>query len=402
MLTLTIHLADGMTMKISLRLATGTLLFLLFSTMAQAAAVLIPSPPAVNASSYILMDSVTGKVIVEHNADERLPPASLTKMMTAYIIERELDRGDFTLDDQVPISVKAWKTGGSRTFVKEGENVRLEDLLRGIIIQSGNDASVAMAEYLAGSTSAFVDIMNQQAKLLGMENTNFQSPTGLPRSNQYSSARDLAILAKHIIHDYPKNYPIYAEKQFTYAGIRQPNRNRLLWRNLGVDGLKTGYTERAGYCMVASAEQDGTRFIAVVMGTKSPEARAQEAQKLLSYGFRYYETDRLLKAGQELAEQRIWGGEADNVSIGTAEPMLVTLPRGGRSDVITNANIDTVIKAPVEAGQVIGEVVVTLNDVEVARQELVALTDVPEGGWFKRLMDAFLLFFIGYMGTDVA
>lgn len=331
---------------------------------------------------------------MEENSHERLPPASLTKMMTAYIVERELDEGRISMSDMVPISVKAWKTEGSRTFVQEGTEVSVEDLLKGVIIQSGNDASVALAEFVAGSEGAFVDIMNQQAQLLGMKDTSFANATGLPSEDHYSTAYDLALLARAIINDYPENYPLYAEKHFTYNNIRQPNRNSLLWRDDSVDGLKTGHTEEAGYCLVASAKREDTRFIAVVMGTGSSQARAQEVQKMLNYGFRYYESERLFRSGQELMEARIWGGQADQVSVGLTEDVFVTIPRGSRNRLESTVDLDSVIKAPINVGDELGRVKVSLNGTVLVDKPVLALTEVPEGGLFKRLWDAIKLFFV--------
>ena len=356
--------------------------------------VLIPSPPQVAGSSWVLMDPLSGRVIMEHNSDERLPPASLTKMMTAYIVERELDEGRITMSDMVPVSVNAWRTGGSRMFIREGTEVSVEKLLKGVIIQSGNDASVALAEYIAGSEGAFVDIMNQQAQLLGMEDTHFENATGLPAENHYSTAHDLALLAEAIIRDYPENYGLYAQKQFTYNNIRQPNRNQLLWRDASVDGLKTGHTDAAGYCLVASAKRDGTRLIAVVMGTNSADARAREVQKMLNYGFRYYETERLFRGGQELVESRVWGGELDQVSVGVAKDVYVTIPRGARDQLESAVDLDSVIKAPIKVGDELGRVSVTLNGETLVDKPALALTEVPEGGLFKRLWDAIKLFFV--------
>jgi D-alanyl-D-alanine carboxypeptidase (penicillin-binding protein 5/6) len=356
--------------------------------------VLIPSPPQIAGSSYVLMDPKSGRIIMEENSHERLPPASLTKMMTAYIVERELDEGRISMSDMVPISVKAWKTEGSRTFIKEGTQVAVEDLLRGVVIQSGNDASVALAEFVAGSEGAFVDIMNQQAQLLGMKDTHFENATGLPSPDHFSTAYDLAILARAIINDYPENYPIYAEKHFTYNNIRQPNRNSLLWRDSSVDGLKTGHTEEAGYCLVASAKRNDTRFIAVVMGTSSTESRSQEVQKMLNYGFRYYESERLFRAGQELIEARIWGGQADQISIGMADDVYVTIPRGSRDSLESTVDLDSVIKAPIKVGDELGRVKVSYNGEVLVDQPVLALTDVPEGGFFKRIWDAIKLFFV--------
>ena len=359
-----------------------------------AQSVLIPSPPQIAGSSYVLMDPKSGRIIMEENSHERLPPASLTKMMTAYIVERELDEGRIAMSDMVPISVRAWKTEGSRTFVREGTSVPVETLLKGVIIQSGNDASVALAEFVAGSEDAFVDIMNQQAQLLGMKDTHFENATGLPSPEHFSTAYDLALLARAIINDYPENYPIYAEKHFTYNNIRQPNRNSLLWRDDSVDGLKTGHTEEAGYCLVASAKRNDTRFIAVVMGTSSTEARSQEVQKMLNYGFRYYESERLFRTGQELMKARVWAGHSDQLSVGLTDDVFVTIPRGSRNDLESTVDLDSVIKAPINVGDELGRVRVSLNGDVLVDQPVLALTDVPEGGFFKRIWDAIKLFFV--------
>ena len=359
-----------------------------------AQSVLIPSSPQIAASSFVLMEPLSGRVIMEENSHERLPPASLTKMMTAYIVERELDEGRLSMSDMVPISVNAWRTQGSRTFVQEGTEVSVEDLLRGVVIQSGNDASVALAEFVAGSEGAFVDIMNQQAELLGMNETSFANATGLPATDHFSTANDLALLAKAIINDYPENYPLYAEKHFTFNNIRQPNRNSLLWRDDSVDGLKTGHTEEAGYCLVASAKRNDTRFIAVVMGASSTSARAQEVQKMLNYGFRYYQTERLFRSGQELIAAKIWGGQNDQLSVGILDDVHVTIPRGSRDSLESVIELDTVIKAPVSVGDELGRVKVTLDGETVVDQPVLALSDVPEGGFFKRIWDAIKLFFV--------
>lgn len=369
-------------------------LALLLVGQAVAQSALIPSPPQVAGSSWVLMDPLSGRIIMEHNSHERLPPASLTKMMTAYIVERELDEGRIAMTDMVPISVKAWRTGGSRTFVQEGTQVSVENLLKGVIIQSGNDASVALAEFVAGSEDAFVDIMNQQARQLGMNNTNFENATGLPHPDQYSTAYDLALLAKAIIEDYPENYPLYAEKSFTYNNIRQPNRNSLLWRDESVDGLKTGHTEEAGYCLVASAKRDNTRLIAAVMGASSAEVRAREVQKMLNYGFRYYETERLFRAGQELVDAKVWGGKSDQISVGLAEDVFVTIPRGARDKLESTVDLDSVIKAPIKVGDELGRIQVMLDGEVLVDEPALALTDVQQGGVFKRLWDAIKLFFV--------
>jgi D-alanyl-D-alanine carboxypeptidase (penicillin-binding protein 5/6) len=369
-------------------------LLLVLAGNALAQTVLIPAPPQIAGSSYVLMEPKSGHVIMENNSSERLPPASLTKMMTAYIVERELDEGRIAMGDMVPISVTAWQTGGSRTFVREGTSVTVEDLLRGVVIQSGNDASVALAEFVAGSEGAFVDIMNQQAELLGMTNTNFENATGLPSPNHYSTAQDLALLAQATINDYPETYPIYAEKHFTFNNIRQPNRNSLLWRDNSVDGLKTGHTEEAGYCLVASAKRDDTRFIAVVMGARSAESRSQEVQKMLNYGFRYYQSERLFSAGQELIESPVWGGVANTLSVGVLEDVHVTISRGARNQLESVIDLDSVVKAPVSAGDELGRIRVSYQGEVLVDQPVLALVDVPDGGFFKRIWDAVKLFFV--------
>lgn len=271
----------------------------------------VPSAPSLAASSYLLIDGRSGTVIVESNSDEPLPPASLTKLMTAYLIEKELKSGAISMDDQVPVSVKAWKTEGSRMFIREGTQVSVSDLLKGIIIQSGNDASVAMAEYLAGSEPAFAELMTAEAASLGMNSTQYFNATGLPAEGHLTTARDLATLAREIIYTHPDLYSLYSERSFTYNDIKQNNRNRLLWRDPSVDGLKTGHTSEAGYCLVASAVRNDMRLISVVMGTSSSQAREQETSKLLNYGFRFFEGVDLFKAGQVLdTTARVWGARS--------------------------------------------------------------------------------------------
>lgn len=355
----------------------------------------IPSAPRLASTGYLLIDARNGEVLVEHNADERLPPASLTKMMTAYIAERELAEGRASFEDMVPISVKAWKTGGSRTFVREGTEVRFEDLLRGIIIQSGNDASVAIAEYIAGSEDVFADVMNQTAASLGMTNTQFLNATGLPAEGHYSTARDLAILAARTIEDYPETYSIYAEKSFTYNGIKQANRNALLFRDPTVDGLKTGHTEEAGYCLVASAMRDDFRLISVVMGTDSEKAREQETTKLLQYGFRYFSGKTVFAANEVLPEsaRTVWFGETDSVELATVDPLYVTLPLGRESAIQATLDAPESLEAPLVAGDVVGTVKIMLGDRVLAESAVAVASDVPEGGFFKRIMDFVLRLF---------
>ncbi|WP_394178912.1 D-alanyl-D-alanine carboxypeptidase family protein [Marinomonas posidonica] len=374
-------------------LATLSIVFGLVSTPVSAAPSLIPTPPQLSASSYILMDAYTGDVLVSHNADEELPPASLTKLMTAYIIEYELARGNLSFSDQVSVSEKAWRMEGSRMFIREGTRVSLEDLMRGIIIQSGNDASVAAAEYVAGSESAFADLMNQHAQLLGMKNSHFVNATGFPAEGHYSSAHDLAKLSRATILQFPENYKMYAEKEFTYNNIKQPNRNKLLWRDKTVDGLKTGHTEEAGYCLAASAVRNGTRLITVVMGTKSDQARATESQKLLDYGFRYYETRKLYSRGQVVNNAKVWGGSQSNVKVGFAEDVLVTIPRQQGDSLPATLDMMEEITAPIAVGDVLGKVIVGTEGNILLEQPVVALEAVEEGGFFKRMFDKIRLFF---------
>ncbi len=382
-------------MKLPFSLSVITFLVLSLSGLAWAKPALIPAPPQVSAKSYILLDAESGEIIVQSNSHQSLPPASLTKMMTAYIVEGEVASGDINLYDEVPVSVKAWKTGGSKMFIKEGSKVVLEDLLKGVVIQSGNDASIALAEYVAGSEDAFADVMNQQAAVLGMTNSNFVNATGLPNENHVSTASDLAILARAIIKDFPEQYSLYSEKYFTYNNIRQPNRNRLLWRDKSVDGLKTGHTDAAGYCLVASAVRDNMRLISVVMGTNSEEARAKETQKLLNYGFRYFKTHKLYEPAQSLMTSRVWGGKTDEVSLGVANEIVVTIPRGHKSELDAKIDLDPTIRAPIEVGQEFGRLVVKLDDKIIVNEPLVALEPVEEGGLFKRIWDWIKLFFLG-------
>ncbi len=371
------------------------MLALLVSATAQANSALIPAPPQVSARAYLVMDADTGHLIAADREGERFPPASLTKMMTSYIVEYEISKGNISEDDLVLVSENAWRTGGSRMFIQEGTQVKVGDLLRGVIIQSGNDASVALAEHIAGSERAFADLMNQHAGLLGMNNSHFVNATGLPADDHYSSAEDLAKLAKALITRFPEHYAIYAQKYFTYNNIRQPNRNKLLWRDDSVDGIKTGHTDEAGFCLVSSAKRDGMRLISVVMGTDSEEARARESQKLLSYGFRYYRTHQLYEAGQVLKDTKVWAGARDQVRLGLTESLAVTVPRGKTDLLEATLELDKVIKAPVEVGQELGRVRVTMDGETVTSVPLVALEAVQEGGLFKRIWHAIMLFFIG-------
>jgi len=366
-----------------------------FLASAVSAQAIIPRPPEINASSYILLDAKTGHVIVEENADEALPPASLTKIMTSYIAEEEIQSGNLDLDDMVHISEKAWRMEGSKMFVEVDSEVRVEDLLRGIIIQSGNDASVAIAEHIAGSEQAFADMMNQYAEVLGLSNSYFMNASGLDTELYYNtmSARDLATLARATIQEHPEFYSINAEREFTYNGIRQTNRNSLLFRDRNVDGLKTGWTDAAGYCLVASAVRDDMRLISVVMGTESEEARAIETQKLLTYGFRYYETHKLYDQDQILTNVPVWSGEQSEVDLGITEEVYVTIPRGQAEAMNATVDVDEVIRAPLDNGQIMGVVNVTLDEDVIYRGDVIAMQAVSEGNLFKRFVDWLTLVF---------
>ncbi|WP_017937510.1 D-alanyl-D-alanine carboxypeptidase family protein [Zestomonas thermotolerans] len=368
-------------------------LLLLIAPLAGAADQVIPAPPQLAAKSYLLMDAASGNVLVESNGDERLPPASLTKLMTAYLATLEINRGQIKESDLVTVSEKAWRTGGSRMFIQVGSQVSVGDLLHGIIIQSGNDASVAIAEHIAGSEEAFVDMMNATAERLGMRNTHFMNATGLPDPDHYSSAHDMAILARAIIYEDPAHYAIYAQKEFLWNNIKQPNRNLLLWRDKTVDGLKTGHTEEAGYCLVASAVRDNMRLIAVVFGTNSEQARAAETQKLLTYGFRFFETRTFYQKGAELAKAAVWKGAERQVRAGLAEDLTLSMAKGQLKDLQASMSLEPQLIAPIQQGQVIGKVEVKLGDQVVKSADLIALESVEEGGLFRRLWDSIRLFF---------
>ncbi|WP_425316870.1 D-alanyl-D-alanine carboxypeptidase family protein [Stutzerimonas chloritidismutans] len=357
------------------------------------AAQIVPSAPQLAAKSYMLMDAASGEILVEHNGDERLPPASLTKLMTAYIATLEIQKGQISDSDMVTVSEKAWRTGGSRMFIQVNTQVSVDDLLHGIIIQSGNDASVAMAEHIAGSEEAFADLMNSTAQRLGMTNSHFMNATGLPDPDHYSSANDMAKLARAIIYEDPAHYAIYAQKEFFWNNIKQPNRNLLLWRDKTVDGLKTGHTEEAGYCLVASAVRDNMRLISVVFGTDSEQARAAETQKLLTYGFRFFETRTFYQKGTELAQAQVWKGQQDKLKAGLAQDLTMTLPRGQAEKLQAVMSFNGTLTAPIQQGDVIGKVEVKLEDKVVRSTDLVALETIEEGGLFRRFWDSIRLFF---------
>jgi D-alanyl-D-alanine carboxypeptidase (penicillin-binding protein 5/6) len=383
---------------------------------------LIPSPPKLAARSFVLLDVNSGKILAAKDENAQLPPASLTKMMTSYVLSSELAKGNVHEDDQVTVSRNAWAQnpvfkGSSRMFIEVGKQVRLGDLHRGLIISSGNDASVALAEHIAGSEDVFAEVMNQQADKLGMADTHFVNAHGLPGEGQHTSALDMARLARAVILDYPEDYRLYAERSYTYNDITQSNRNQLLWRDPTVDGLKTGYTKAAGYCLVASAERDGMRLVGVVMGARSAEARVQENQKLLQYGFRYFETLKLYSAGDSLQRARVWSGTEDSVALGLAEDLYITIPRGRRESLLAETEVDALIQAPVEVGGKLGVLHLSLDGEPLWQvppgedgaeptagialaPPLVALQTVEPAGIVARLWHRVKLFFYELLGWD--
>ncbi|WP_299728479.1 D-alanyl-D-alanine carboxypeptidase family protein [uncultured Endozoicomonas sp.] len=365
----------------------------------------IPSPPELSLTSYILIDATSGEVLAEKNPDETLHPASLTKMMTTYLTEAELHAGNISRDDKVLISEKAWSLGGSTMFIEVGERVPVGELLKGVIIVSGNDASVALAEHIAGSESAFAQLMNSTAQQIGMNNSKFQNASGWPAEDHYSTARDLATLSKHIVQDFPEYYDIHSEKYYQY-GVdkktgkplrRQANRNRLLWTNPSVDGLKTGHIEATGYHLAVTSARDGRRLIAVLLGAKSEKQRADDAQKLLTYGFRFFENVDVKKGGQPLQTVEVWKGDISEISVGIAEDLIVTVPRGSSKDLAATLTINPTLEAPIEQEQAVGSVKVMLDDELVTEVPLIAQQSVEKGGFFKRLWDSIVLFFTGLL-----
>lgn len=358
----------------------------------------IPPAPAINAKAFILIDTNSGKIIAEKNSTEKLPPASLTKMMTLYVISNALKNQQVKLDDNVRVSKEAWQTGGSRMFIKEGDYVKIEDLLKGIIVDSGNDACVAMAEHLGGSENSFADIMNQQAQQLGMKDSHFTDSTGLPDPNHYTTARDLAILGRALVNDFPDYYPWYSQKWFSYNGIRQPNRNRLLWRDSQVDGIKTGHTNEAGFCLVSSALRNNMRLLAVVLGEPSESARADDSEKLLNYGFRFFETHQIYKAQQSVIELPVYKGDSNSLKVGLLNNEFITIPMGQYEHLNISTKVPAYIKAPIKSGQPIGELVIQFEGKEIATKPIFALEAVEEGGFFKRSKDSVSLLFKRWFG----
>lgn len=369
------------------------LLFIAFAVSGIVHSAPLPAPPQLSATSFLLVDYDSGRVIAGKNEDERIEPASLTKMLTAYVVSVELERGSISLDDEVIISEFAQSMPGSRMFVESGKTVKLIDLLKGLIIQSGNDASVALAEHIAASENGFADMMNQTATLLGMTNSNFINASGLPHPDHYTTASDLATLSRALIRDFPEEYKLYAVKEYEFNDIPQRNRNSLLWRDDSVDGIKTGHTEAAGYCLVGSAVRDNMRLISVILGTNSEKTRAAESQQLLNYGFRFFKTGKVYSAGDALVDARVWMGSQKTLPLGVEKDVYLTLPREQFDAISSQLELSDYIKAPIRKGQPLGRSILTADGQAVGEVPLVSLQKVDEGGFFTRMKDSIMRHF---------
>jgi D-alanyl-D-alanine carboxypeptidase (penicillin-binding protein 5/6) len=370
------------------------LLALFFAVASSAADVRpLPAPPVIGATSFLIIDARTGYEMASLEADKAVAPASLTKLMTAYVVFKSLKEGQVQLTDEVTVSEKAWRAEGSRMFIEVGKRVSVEDLLLGMIVQSGNDASIALAEHIAGTESVFAEMMNQYASALGMLSSNFRNVTGLPDDDHYSTARDLATLARAIISEFPEYYKWYSVKEFAFNDIKQPNRNNLLWRDDSVDGMKTGHTDAAGYCLVSSAEREGQRVISVVLGTSSAKARIDGSQALLNYAFRFFETRLLYKAGEEIARTRVWKSANEYTPLGVLEDLYITVQRGAYDSLESVHNIPAIVEAPVAEGQPLAEMTISLNDSVLVSAPLRALADNPDGSFWQRTRDSVSLWF---------
>ncbi len=364
-----------------------------------------PPPPSLAATAWVLMDYATGQILVEGNLDQRVDPASITKIMTSYVVSAELEHGKIKREDMVTITENAWRSGGAGTdgstsFLALNSQVPLKDLLYGMIIQSGNDAAIALAEHTAGSEPLFADLMNQHAQRLGMTGTHYVDASGLPNPDHYTTARDVAILSRALIRDFPEDYAIYKVKEFEWNGIKQHNRNTLLWRDSTVDGIKTGHTKAAGFCLATSAVRGDQRLIAVVMGAASEKARADANQELLNYGFRFFETHKLYETAKPLATPELWKGEGDSVRLGVAEDVVATVPRGRYADLKASMNLPSRLIAPLQKGQQVGSLKVELEGRTIIERPIVVLDDAPEGGFFTRLSHGVMLWFKGNDGDS--
>ena len=356
----------------------------------------IPDPPNINAVGYILLDMHSGQVIAKNNANERMEPASLTKMMSSYLVAKAIKAGKVSLTDEVKISEKAWQMKGSRMFVEVGKTVPLEKLLIGMVVQSGNDATVALAEHVAGDEESFVKMMNETAQQLDLRDTHFVNATGWPHDDHYSTPRDMAMLGMALIRDYPEHYQYYSRKEYTYNKIRQFNRNQLLWKDDSVDGIKTGHTESAGFCLVASAQRGNMRLVSTVLGTNSKAARTTETQKLLTYGFRFFETHKLYSANDQLTDVKIWKGESETLPLGIAEDLYITIPRGQYDKLDASMSINATIIAPVINGDTLGSVNIMLGSQLLAQRDLISLGAVGEGSFWHNLIDSVKLWWNNY------
>ncbi len=352
----------------------------------------LPKPPSVNAKSYILIDAQSGQILAESEADLKIEPASITKIMSSYVVVSEIAKGNLKEDDLVTISETAWRMGGSKMFVEVGKQISVIDLMRGLIVQSGNDATIALAEHIAGTEESFAAYMNQYALKLGMTNTQFKNATGWPDPEHFTTARDIATLTRALIADFPEHYAIYAEKEFRYNNITQHNRNLLLWRDESVDGVKTGHTESAGFCLTASAVRDGMRLISVVIGADGTKSRTRYSQALLNYGFRFFETRKLFDGSAPMDTVRVWKGDTQELAIGPSQDVYITAPRGRFDDINVQAELGGQIFAPVEAGQKLGVITATLDDIVLTKSDIQALDAISAGSWWQRLLDEARLF----------
>ena len=344
----------------------------------------IPDPPSISSSNYILIDANTNRILAEMNPDEEIEPASITKIMTGYVVSDQIQDGFITLDDEVLISENCWRKKGSRMFIEEGSRVVLLDLIKGMVIQSGNDATCAIAEHVAGSEDNFVDLMMRYAKKMALDNTSFINPTGWPDAGHYSSAKDIAKLSTLLIKDFPDHYSLYKEKWFTYNNIRQRNRNALLWQDDSIDGLKTGHTESAGFCLVSSGTREQTRLIAVTLKSKSEKTRLTDNRRLLDYGFRYFRTKKLVTEGQNVKEEQVWGGELEKVAIAPIQDFYLTLPLRDFKKIESFVSLEDYLQAPISKNQIVGKMLFKLGEEEVGSVDLVTVKEVKSQGVFGR------------------
>ena len=380
------------------------LLFLLFGLISiePFAQSFIPNTPTLDLKSYILIEPNTNTVIASFNEDAPIEPASMTKVMSSYVVADQIANDFLSLDDNVLVSEKAWRMEGSKMFIEQGKRVSVLDLLKGIIIQSGNDATVALAEYVGGTEDGFVDLMNSYAASMGLSNTLFQNSTGLPDGNHFSSAKDLATVTSLLINNFPETYSLYKEKYYTFNNIRQPNRNRLLWKDNSSDGVKTGHTESAGYCLISSAKRNDMRLIAVVAGAKSDKERFNDTQRLLEYGFRFYSTQEVIKKDNALKDVDVWGGKKNLVSLGAENNIKLTLPRTTFKNITISYDFQNNLRAPIKEGQTLGTLVIKDGEKTLHTENLVALNDVEAKGFFGRLWASLVLWFRGLFGLGDA